>query len=271
MTILLLALAFLAGLLIGSFLNVCIYRIPRDLSVVAPRSFCPGCEAPIAWHHNIPILSYLWLRGHCARCGNRISLRYPLVELATAILFTLIAWRFGPDWTALKWALFCALLIVLFSTDLEERLLPDECTLGGSIAGLILALFVVVPSVFGQYLLPGQRLAVQSLLNAALGAFVLAVPIWGIGALWSRLRKREALGFGDVKLLALIGIFLGLENGIFALMIASVAGAITGVAAALWKRQSIRTYELPFGCFLCAAAIVVVLLRAPAGGLLGVP
>jgi leader peptidase (prepilin peptidase)/N-methyltransferase len=265
MTALVLVLAFIAGLLIGSFLNVCIYRVPRDLSIVAPRSFCPECTQQISWQHNSPILSFLWLRGRCAGCSHRIPIRYPLVEFITGLVFLLVALRFGIDWSALKWALFASLLIVLFFTDLEERLLPDECTLGGSIAGLIFAAFVAVPGVFGELIFPTSGMRVQSLVNALLGALILAVPIWSIGALWSRMRGREALGFGDIKLLALLGIFLGPEIGILALTAGAVTGAVGGIGAALWTRQSVRTYELPFGSFLCAAAIVVMLLRAPAG------
>ena len=265
------SLVFVAGLILGSFLNVCIHRIPRDLSVVTPRSFCPECGTQITWRHNIPILSYLLLRGRCAYCGHPIPVRYPVVELVTGFVFLLIAYRYGLTWPALKWALLAALLIVLFFTDLEERLLIDECTLGGSLAGLVLAIFVAVPGVFADVIFPDANPRIQSLFNAVLGAALLALPIWAMGALWSRVRQREALGFGDVKLLAMLGIFLGPENGIFALTIGAVAGAVVGTAIALGTRKSVRSYELPFGSFLCVAAILVVVVRAPSGGVLGVP
>ena len=264
MTLPLLLFAFVAGLLIGSFLNVCIYRAPRDLSVISPRSFCPECDHPISWRHNIPVLSYVWLHGRCAYCSRHISARYPIVEFSTGLIFALITLRFGVEWSALKWIVFAALLIFLFFTDLEERLLPNEGTVGGSLAGLIISAFVAVPSVFGELLLPAAAPQLQSVFDAVLGGIILAVPVWVLGAVWSRFRQREALGFGDVKLLALIGIFLGAENGIFALTLGAVAGALGGIATALWTRKAIRTYELPFGSYLCAAAIVVVLLRVSA-------
>jgi leader peptidase (prepilin peptidase)/N-methyltransferase len=270
MTAAIYCLVVLAGLLFGSFLNVCIYRLPRDLSVVMPRSFCPECGVPVSWIDNLPLLSYLMLGGRCRNCSQPITLRYPLVELITAIVFGLLAMRYGISWNALKWATFCAILIVLFWTDIEERLLPDECTLGGVAVGVVWALFVPVPGVLGDLLLANANRLWQSLLNAVAGALVLAIPVWMFGALWGRVRGREALGLGDVKLLALIGVFLGVENGLVALTIAAVSGAVIGILLALLTRKSVRTYELPFGSFLCAAAIVVVIAKAPAK-LLGVP
>ncbi len=141
------------GLLFGSFLNVCIYRIARDLSVVAPRSFCPECGVSIAWYDNIPVLSYAILRGRCRHCAKAIGLRYPAVELMTAALFAAIAIRYGWNLAAFKWMIFEAVMVVLFWTDLEERILPDELTIGGAILGLLFAVFVTVPGIFGELLL----------------------------------------------------------------------------------------------------------------------
>jgi leader peptidase (prepilin peptidase)/N-methyltransferase len=265
-----LSFVFLAGLIFGSFLNVCIYRIPRDLSIVAPRSFCPECGTQLPWPQNIPVLSYLFLRGHCRSCAKPISLRYPLVELTTATLFLLIASRYGVELAAFKWMLFAAILVVLFWTDLEERLLPDECTIGGSIAGLILACFIILPGFVGELVLPDASRRWQSLANAFAGALVLGLPIWAVGALWGYIRKREALGLGDVKLLAMMGIFLGPGAGLLAVTLAAVSGAFIGLILVLWRRKSARNYELPFGSFLCAAAILVVILRMPPGSLLDV-
>src|ERR1039458_9901222 len=137
-------LAFLFGLLIGSFLNVCIYRWPRDLSVVRPRSHCPSCEKTIAWYDNIPLLSYALLGGRCRHCRARISPRYPVVELLTGALFFVFVWRLGPSLAAVKFCLLSALLVGLTFSDLEARILPDEFTLGGMAAGLVLAWFVPV-------------------------------------------------------------------------------------------------------------------------------
>src|ERR1700736_976302 len=121
-------LAFLAGLLIGSFLNVCVYRLPRDLSVAHPRSYCPGCEKPIAWYDNIPVVSYMMLGGRCRHCRERIPVRYPLVELATAGAFALCVGKLGLSLAAFKYALFSAIMIALIATDIEARILPDEFT-----------------------------------------------------------------------------------------------------------------------------------------------
>ena len=149
------ALAFLAGLLIGSFLNVCVFRLPRDLSVVTPaRSFCPFCEKTIAWYDNIPVLSYILLRAKCRNCGARIPLRYPIVELATAAAFAGWVAAFGVTLPALKFSIFSAILITLIASDWEERILPDEFTIGGSVAALILAWFVPMRQEFSLLLLP---------------------------------------------------------------------------------------------------------------------
>ncbi len=248
------------GLLLGSFLNVCIYRVPRDLSVVAPRSFCPECGKQVAWYDNIPVCSYLMLRGRCRHCEKAIDMRYPVVELATAGLFAVVALRYGWNLIALKWMFFEALLVVLFWTDFEERILPDEFTLGGTIAGLIFAIFVTVPSVFGQLFFPAWKPVWQSLFNAVLGALLLAGPIWLAGAAYEWLRKREGLGFGDVKLLMMFGVFLGLESGLFALLIGAVAGSAIGLLYVFLGHKKFSETELPFGAFLCVGAALAALI-----------
>jgi leader peptidase (prepilin peptidase)/N-methyltransferase len=255
------AAAIVIGLLFGSFLNVCIYRIPRDLSVVAPRSFCPECGERIRWHDNVPLLSYALLRGRCRACGKRIGLRYPIVELTTAILFAAVAIRYGWTLAAFKWELFEALVITLFWTDLEERLLPDELTLGGAVAGLILAVFVRVPGQLSQLFLPGSKIVWQSLFNAGTGAMVLAGPIWVLGLIYARVRGREGVGFGDVKLLVLLGVFLGVENGLLALLIGAVSGSVLGIAYIWLTHKKASTYELPLGSFLCAGAALAPLMN----------
>jgi leader peptidase (prepilin peptidase) / N-methyltransferase len=249
------------GLLFGSFLNVCIYRIPRDLSVIAPRSFCPECGHAISWYDNVPLLSYVMLSGRCRACRKRIGLRYPIVELSTAILFGAIAIRYGWSIVALKWAFFEAIVIALFWTDIEERILPDELTLGGALAGVVLAFFIRVPGEVGELFLPGSKVVWQSLFNAALGAAVLAGPIWMLGLIYARVRGREGLGFGDVKLLILLGVFLGLENGLVALLIGVVSGSVIGIAYIWLAGKKASTYELPFGSFLCAGAALAPLMN----------
>ncbi len=260
MEILSLPLAFVFGLLLGSFLNVCIYRIPRDLSVVTPRSFCPECGEQLSWLQNVPVVSYVFLSGRCRRCGQSIGIRYPLVEITTAILFLFTAMKFGASLVALKWIIFESLLVILFWTDLEERILPDEITLGGGFAALLLAAFVAVPGSLGAMLQPNWPVRWQSLLNACLGGLLLSLPVWLVGAAYGRLRKREALGLGDVKLLAMLGLFLGPENGLFALLIGAVTGSIAGIAILLWTKKDARSYEMPFGSFLCAGAMLIPFL-----------
>ena len=251
--------AALAGLLLGSFFNVCIYRVPRDLSIVTPRSFCPECGHGIAWYDNLPVLSYVLLRGRCRECSRSIEWRYPLVEVTTGVLFALVAIRYGWTVSALKWALFESLLVVLFWTDIEERILPDEFTIGGTAIGLVLSALVPVRSLMGELVLRTvSRWA--SVLNAAIGAILLALPLWGVALLYQRIRKREALGLGDVKLLVLLGVFLGFENGLTAVLIGTVAGAVIGLAYILVRRKDASTYELPFGSFLCLGAAVVPLI-----------
>jgi leader peptidase (prepilin peptidase)/N-methyltransferase len=262
--------ASLFGLLFGSFLNVCIYRVPRDLSIVWPGSSCPSCGSPIAWYDNLPILSFLILRGRCRHCAQAIGYRYLAVEAATALLFGYIAAWLGFTLESLKGCLFVSILMVLFWTDTEERLLPDEFTLGGTLVGLILAAFVPMHSALAASLIPSAGSRVQSLFNSAAGAIVLAVPLAGLGWLYQRVRRRVGLGMGDVKLLLLIGAFLGVERGLVALLIGSLSGSVVGVTYILVRRKDPRTYQLPFGSFLCAGAAISALWNAEINGLLGV-
>ena len=254
------ALAALLGLLIGSFLNVCVFRLPRDLSVVRPRSFCPGCEKTIAWYDNIPVLSYILLRGRCRKCGERIPLRYPLVELATAAAFAVCVAAFGPSLQALKYSLFSAILITLIASDLEERILPDEFTLGGTLAGLVLAAFVPLGFEFAHLLLP-QSLGPRwlSVGEAILGAVLSSASIWLVGAIFQKLRHREGLGLGDVKMIAMIGAFLGLKAALLTLIAASLFGAMAGLVYIFVTGKDASTYELPFGSFLGLAGLVVAM------------
>lgn len=254
-------LAFLAGLLIGSFLNVCIYRLPRDLSVVRPRSFCPNCQRPIAWYDNIPVLSYLLLRGRCRGCGLLISPRYPVVEILTALLFFLFVRAFGLTGVAFKYCILSATLVALIFADLEQRILPDEFTLGGTLAGVVLAWFVPVPDVVAHALLAiagvdwGER--PLSLAESALGATVPSGILWFGGFAFEKLRHKEGLGLGDVKMMAMIGAFLGLRAALLTLIVGSVLGSVTGLLYILVTRKDASSYQLPFGTFLGIGALGV--------------
>ena len=252
------ALAALAGLLIGSFLNVCIYRLPRDLSVVAPRSFCPECDKPIAWFDNVPLLSYLLLGGRCRNCKERIPWRYPVVELLTGASFFCAVWMLGPTAAAIKFCLFSAIVITLVFSDLEERILPDEFTLGGAAAGVIFAAFV--PFNFGivrMLLIRVDNPRLVSMAESLFAALFCGGTLWLVGFLYEKLRHREGLGFGDVKMVAMIGAFLGLPGALMTLIVGSLLGAVVGLCYIWFTGKDASTYELPFGTFLGAAALGV--------------
>jgi leader peptidase (prepilin peptidase)/N-methyltransferase len=254
-------LALLAGLLIGSFLNVCIFRLPRDLSVVTPaRSFCPECEKTIAWYDNIPVLSYVVLGGRCRYCKARIPLRYLLVEIATGAAFALCVAKLGLTLPALKYSIYSAIMIALIASDIEERILPDEFTLGGTFVGLVFAAFVPLEHYFAAMFIPyswGERW--QSLGESAFAAAVGSGSIWLVGWLYMKLRHREGLGFGDVKMIAMIGAFVGLRLSLMTLILASIAGSVLGLAYIKLTHKDAATYELPFGSFLGATALIVAL------------
>jgi leader peptidase (prepilin peptidase) / N-methyltransferase len=251
-------LAALFGLLIGSFLNVCIYRLPRDLSVVKPRSFCPECGKQIAWFDNIPLLSFALLKGHCRHCGKRIPARYPVVELLTAAAFAGAIGFLGPTAAGIKFCLFGAILITLVFSDLEERILPDEFTLGGAVAGVVFAAFVPLNWGIVAFLFSSIRnRRVLSVGESLFSAIFCALALWATGALYHKLRHREGLGLGDVKMVAMIGAFLGLGNALLTLIAASLLGAVVGLFYIWFTGKDASTYELPFGSFLGISALVV--------------
>jgi len=259
------SLAFLFGLLIGSFLNVCIYRWPRDLSVVRPRSHCPRCQAMIAWYDNVPLVSYVLLGGRCRHCKQIISVRYPIVELMTAALFFNFIYAQGVTAVGIKNCVMSALLVGLMFSDLEERILPDELTKGGIVLGLIFAIFTPVPDNIAQtvlWLMGAQLKGIAaSLVEAVFGAAIPAFFLWAGGALYEKVRHKEGLGFGDVKLIAMMGAFLGLRGALTVLIMGSVAGSLLGYLYIKITRKNASTYELPFGSFLCAAGIAAILFE----------
>ncbi|HKW01211.1 MAG TPA: prepilin peptidase [Vicinamibacterales bacterium] len=239
MTLPLLLIVGVFGLMIGSFLNVCIARLPNDESIVKPPSHCPKCNTPIKWYDNIPVLSYLALGAKCRACRAPISIRYPLVEITTAVAFVLQAIAFPDDPILLASRLvFTAMLIVLFGTDYDTQRLPNVITLPGIVVGLVFSLFAP----------PG---IIASVIGAALGAAILQLVRWS----WRRLRGFDGMGFGDVKMLAMIGAFLGWRQIWVVLFIASLTGAVLGVVLSLGRGRSMQT-RLPFGTFLAIAAYV---------------
>ena len=233
------------GLAVGSFLNVCIYRLPRGQSLAWPASHCPSCSTPIGWYDNVPLLGYLRLRGKCRHCRAAISPVYPIVEATTAIVFGLHYLHFG--WTPLLAvrAGFAAAMIVLFMIDLEHQILPNVITLPGIAIGLGASLFLE----------PGWRSAVM---GALLGGGVL----WLVAEVYFRARGIEGMGMGDVKMLAMIGAFLGAPLTVLTLIGASLAGAIVGLGVIVIGRKDWQ-YALPFGTFLAIAALGASLWGQP--------
>jgi leader peptidase (prepilin peptidase)/N-methyltransferase len=285
---LVIAFIFLFGMVIGSFLNVCILRIPEDLSIVAPASRCPRCQTLIKWYDNVPVFGWLWLRGKCRTCGLPISPMYPLVELATGLLFVTCYLEFGLTQSAVKWLFFTCLLIVLTITDLRVRLLPDLVNWPGFVAGLFFS--AVVPPGDGftasLYVSLAHRLPprpVQGLLDALLGAAFGSFLLWAVAALYKRVRGREGMGMGDVKMMALVGAFLGVRGAFLTILLGTLLGTVVGVTVIValyaggWQRKlaerasrrhlgsvnSLRwaiasQYQLPLGTFLGIAALLVV-------------
>jgi leader peptidase (prepilin peptidase) / N-methyltransferase len=252
------AIAFLFGLLLGSFANVCIYRLPRDLSVAGPRSECPFCEKTIAWYDNVPILSYFLLKGRCRNCKEPISWRYPIVELLVAAFCALAVYQYGFTLPALKQALLHFILVTLFFTDLETFILPDEFTLGGCLLGVALAWWYPSPWGLGN-MIGFKDDAFRSLFNASASAGVFGAIFWAVSELYYRLRGMDGLGLGDVKMMMLLGAFLGLYHTTLVVFLASLSGALIGSALILAKKQSLRDTELPFGVYLASAGILISL------------
>lgn len=256
------ALVFLFGLCLGSFLNVCIHRLPKGESVVRPRSHCPRCGQPIAAYDNIPLLSYLVLGGLCRHCRAPISVLYPVVELLTGLALLLAYRRFGFSPGALKVALLAAALIVLFFTDLRDRLLPDRITLPGMAAGILFALWLPVGDGMAGLLwgLLGRRPAPPILLSlgdALLGALLGGGLLLGLRQAWLLVRRIEAMGLGDVKMMVMVGLFLGLKLTLLTLVLGSLVGTVGGgLFIALARKGS--QYELPLGTFMALAALVAL-------------
>ena len=261
------AVVFAFGMILGSFLNVCILRLPAGKSIVLPGSACPKCGKAIRAYDNIPVVSYAILRGKCRACGAGISPMYPLVELLTGALFFACYRAFGLSVDAVKWAAFSSLLVVLVFTDLRERVLPDKVNFAGFGIGVVLSLFTRPEDGTAGWLSnrmfefppPGP---VLSLVDALLGAAVGAGVLWLIAEGYFRLRGREGMGLGDVKMMLMIGAFLGFKRTLLTLAAGSLLGSVIGLAFILARRKE-SDYELPFGTFLGMAALMVVFFGTP--------
>jgi leader peptidase (prepilin peptidase)/N-methyltransferase len=229
----------LLGLFFGSFFNVCIWRIPRRKSIVRPPSHCPRCKTPIRFYDNIPVLSWLLLRGKCRACGKPISARYPLVEALTGVLFLLLALRFGVSWQLLRGLVFAGILVIVAFIDLDTQVIPDAISLPGVAVGLLSSLLV--------------RELVPALIGAAAGAALIFLAGW----FWKLATRREGMGSGDVVLAAMMGSFLGWRQGLLAIFLGVVMGVIVGGGAALLRRRDLNR-PIPFGPYLALGSITAL-------------
>ena len=232
-------LIFLLGAVIGSFLNVCIYRLPRKESLAWPASHCPSCAVPIAPHDNIPLLSYLFLAGHCRACRAPISLRYPLVELSNAVGYALILWQFGPTAQAVVYALLFSTLLVVTGIDLSHQIIPDRITLPGIVLGVLCA----------ATLLP------TGLVDSVLGILIGGGLLWGLAWASPYVFGKEGMGGGDIKLVAMVGAFLGWRQVLLTIMLGAIVGSVVGITL-LGTGVLKREQYIPFGPFLALGAIL---------------
>jgi leader peptidase (prepilin peptidase) / N-methyltransferase len=233
--------AFLIGTCIGSFLNVCIHRLPAGQSILTPGSACPHCATPIAPHHNIPLISYIWLKGRCSYCGGQISVRYPLVELLTGLFAVCICLRYGISIQAFIYFTFTAALITITFIDIDHQIIPDVITL----PGIPLALGAV-------WFLPAQ-----TYLDSIIGFFAGGGTLYIIAILYQWVTGRDGMGGGDIKLLALVGIVTGWKGVLFTLFLGSAVGSLAGVAVMLHSRTGLKAV-VPFGPFLSIGAICYI-------------
>lgn len=245
MTEAVLILAGLLGLAIGSFLNVCIYRLPHEQSILWPPSRCLTCNRTLKWYENVPVAAWLVLRGRCRTCRTAIPIVYPLVEAFTGIMFAWATWQYGLGWLLVSRLLLGCALIVLFFIDLHHRILPNVITIPGTVAGFILS-FVTPPG------------WVSSLAGLIIGGLIPLV----LAETYLRIRKIEGLGMGDVKMLALVGAFLGWKLVLLTLALGSFLGSLVGLGLIALRRADMKL-ALPFGTFLAIAAMVAATIGDP--------
>ena len=269
--------AFLLGLVVGSFLNVCIVRLPRGRSVVVPPSHCPRCSERIRFYDNIPIISFLVLRGRCRSCGEPISWRYPFVELLNGLLYVWILYDYGITLESFVVMAFCSAMIVITFIDIDHQIIPDVITLPGMLLGLILAPFLISSSMFLgvselnsslsslahplpfylDRMLPDASPALTGFLNSLIGLLCGGAPLLIIGWLWEKIRNIEAMGGGDVKLMGMIGSFLGWKGALLTIMLGALSGSVIGLALIALRRHE-ADKVIPFGPFLALGAVVTL-------------
>ena len=260
------------GAIIGSFLNVVIHRVPLEESIVFPNSRCPSCGAVIAFYDNIPVLSYVALRAKCRSCKEHISFRYPAVELLTAALFVVVAWHDGLS-AALPFDLvFASALLALVFIDAEHMILPNVITYPGIVFALVAR--IAIPYLTGtphfddlpslaQGALAGMPLWVASLAGGLIGALIGGGSLWLMGWTWEKLRGIEAMGLGDVKMMFMVGAYLGWRLTILTIFVGVLTGSIIGILLMAQQRERNMQMLLPFGVFLGLGAIAALLFGAP--------
>lgn len=251
---------FAFGAVMGSFLNVCIYRIPKGESLILPGSRCPECKENIAFYDNIPILSYIFLGGRCRKCNARISVRYPLVELLNGLFYVSLLVFFGFGIKFIIYALFLSSLIVITFIDIDHRIIPDVITLPGMLVGLTLTPFFITsfhdPIAMSLHrVLPQAGTYLTGFFYSFFGLLVGSTPLLAIGWLWEKFRKVEAMGGGDIKLMGMVGSFVGWKGAILTIFLGALTGSIIGILLILLKKQSANKL-IPFGPFLALGATV---------------
>lgn len=250
---------FLFGLIVGSFLNVCIVRLPRGRSIATPPSHCPRCTSPIKFYDNIPVISFLLLRGKCRNCGEPISWRYPIVELMNGLFYLGIVHEIGLGGEAILMMAFCSSLIVITFIDFDHQIIPDVITLPGMLIGLSLAPFFLYPLADPlpfhlDHLLPHTGPYLTAFINSLIGIILGGGPLLAIGWLWEKLRHIEAMGGGDIKLMGMVGSFLGWKGALLTIMLGALTGSIVGVTLIVLKRHKMEKV-IPFGPFLALGAV----------------
>jgi leader peptidase (prepilin peptidase)/N-methyltransferase len=241
---LLIVISIIFGAIIGSFLNVCIIRLPNEESIIVPGSHCPYCHSPIMFYDNIPLISYFLLRGKCRNCKNKISIQYPLVEGITAISSFLLFLKYGVSLSYLFYFSFVAALIVITVIDLYHQIIPDVISIPGIGVGLLSAL--ILPQI--------------TFFNSLIGMILGGGSLFVVATLYQWLFKREGMGGGDVKLLAMIGAFLGWESVIITIISSSLIGSITGIIMIIFKGKNFK-YAIPFGPFLSLGAVITLFYK----------
>jgi leader peptidase (prepilin peptidase) / N-methyltransferase len=258
-----LTLALVFGLVVGSFLNVCILRLPEGISISTPRSRCPQCKKLIPWYDNIPVLSYVILGARCRRCKKKISARYPFIEAFNGLISVLLYLKYGLGAEWIIYLGFSSALLVLAFIDLDHRILPDPITLNGIWIGVATSVYLAQPNpLIGRLLrMAGVETSnprVLALVASLVGIVVGGGLLWGVAEAYLRLRGIEGMGFGDVKMMAMVGAFLGAPLTLLTIMIGSLLGSVIGLAFIRFASKT-KEYELPFGTFLSMAGIISVL------------